>query len=129
MEKSCGTITIKGNKVLMVLQNLGHMSFPKGHVEDGETEEETAIRETLEETGIRVKIIDNSPRYTISYPVNNTTKDVIFFLAEVEDDKSIHAQETEIKEVIWQDIDKVRDSLTYDNSKLMWDEVLKDLNK
>ena len=128
MEKSCGTITIKDNKVLMVLQQLGHMSFPKGHVEEGETEEETAIRETYEETGIKVKIVENSPRYTMSYPHNNGIKEVVFFLAKVVDDNNMQAQESEIKEVIWQDIDKVRESLTYDNSKVMWDNVLKDLN-
>ena len=33
-------------------------SFPKGHQEDGETDIETAIRETKEETNLDVKIID-----------------------------------------------------------------------
>ena len=124
MEKSCGTITIKDNKVLMVLQNLGHMSFPKGHVEEGETEEDTAIRETYEETGVIVKIKENSPRFMVSYPVNNTIKDVIFFFADVIDDKNIRPQDTEVKEVIWQDIKKVRESLVYENAQKMWDEVL-----
>ncbi len=127
MEKSCGTITIKDHKVLMVLQNLGHTSFPKGHVEAGETEEETALRETFEETGIRVKIVDNSPRYTISYPVRDTIKDVIFFLAEVEDDSKANPQESEINKIMWVDIDKVRDALTHENIKVMWDKVLKDM--
>lgn len=129
MEKSCGTITIKDNKVLMVLQTLGHTSFPKGHIEQGETEEETALRETYEETGVKVKIIDNSPRYTISYPVRDTVKEVVFFLATVEDDKDTKPQESEINKIMWVDIDMVRETLTHDNIKIMWDKVLKDLNK
>ena len=44
-EKSCGTICFDGDKVLMVKHNAGHCAFPKGHVEEGETEFETAIRE------------------------------------------------------------------------------------
>lgn len=129
MEKSCGTITIKDNKVLMVLQNKGHMSFPKGHVEKGESEKETAIRETYEETGVLVKIKDDSPRFKMSYPINNTIKEVIFFFADVVDDKSIKPQDEEIKEVIWKDIKDVRGQLTYENAKLMWDEVLKNIRK
>ena len=129
MEKSCGTITIKDNKVLMVLQNLGHTSFPKGHMEAGESEGETAIRETLEETGIKVRIIDNSPRYTISYPVRETVKEVVFFIAEVEDDSKAKPQESEINKIMWVDIEKVRETLTHENIKVMWDKVIKDILK
>lgn len=34
----------------------GHTSIPKGHVEGDETEEETAVREIREETGLKVKL-------------------------------------------------------------------------
>lgn len=38
-EKSCGTIIIDSNKrVLLVRQKLGWVGFPKGHMEQGETE-------------------------------------------------------------------------------------------
>ena len=51
MEKSCGAIIFNDGKVLVVKQTSGFYGFPKGHVEIGETEKETAIRETKEETG------------------------------------------------------------------------------
>ena len=56
-EKSCGAIVYRkfhGNIELLLIknQNGGHWSFPKGHVEEGETEEQTAVREIMEETGI-----------------------------------------------------------------------------
>lgn len=83
-EKSCGMIVFNEEKenlkVLLVHHNKGHWGFPKGHVEENETEEETAIRETLEETGIKAKIV-NDFREVITYkPKENSVKDVVFFI-------------------------------------------------
>ena len=50
-EKSCGAVIFRKQKeleVLIVRQNEGHWCFPKGHVEKGESEQETAAREVLE---------------------------------------------------------------------------------
>ena len=45
-------------RYLILHYESGHFDFPKGHIEKGETEEEAAIRETLEETGLAVEIHD-----------------------------------------------------------------------
>ena len=63
-EKSCGGIifykTKQNTKILLVKNNNGrYWSFPKGHIEDGETEQETAIREIKEETGLDVTLVNN----------------------------------------------------------------------
>jgi 8-oxo-dGTP pyrophosphatase MutT (NUDIX family) len=43
-----------GQRIYLILKYpSGHFDFPKGHMEDGETEEGTLRRETEEETGIR----------------------------------------------------------------------------
>ena len=84
MEKSCGAIIFNEDKVLVVKQTSGFYGFPKGHVEIGETEKETAIREVKEETGLDIKIISDK-RYTQSYIVKeNVHKDVVFFIAKLE---------------------------------------------
>jgi 8-oxo-dGTP pyrophosphatase MutT (NUDIX family) len=53
-EKSCGIVPyiVINGEILYVLitQNNGITCFPKGHVEKGETEEQTALRECFEET-------------------------------------------------------------------------------
>ena len=41
-EKSCGSVVFFEDKVLIVKHNEGHWDFPKGHIEDGESEEECA---------------------------------------------------------------------------------------
>lgn len=94
-EKSCGCIVINNGEVLLVKHNDGHIAFPKGHIENGETEELCALRETFEETGLKVKII-NGYRYTQTYFVKqNVLKEVVYFLAKKEAG-TLQRQEKEI---------------------------------
>lgn len=125
-EKSCGTIIIDNNKVLIIKQKQGFYGFAKGHMEENETEIETAIRETKEETNLDVLIYETK-RYSVNYKVNNKiNKEVIYYLAKPIT-KNIKKQESEINEILWVDIDKVIDILTCNNIKKMWKKVLKDI--
>ncbi len=127
MEKACGGIIIKNKKVLMIRQTKGFIGFPKGHVEKNETEIETAIREIEEETNIKAQL-DENKRYTIYYsPKPNIEKEVVYFLGKVLDDKNPKPQQGETEEVLWVDIDKVEENLSFDNIKEMWQKVLKDI--
>lgn len=126
-EKSCGTIIIENNKVLLIQQTDNAWGFPKGHVENNETEQETAIRETKEETNLDVEIISNK-KYIINYKINNEIdKEVVFFLAKKTSDK-IKKQDEEIKNIKWVDLTKAFDIITYENTKDLYKEVLKDIN-
>ncbi|MFH1332713.1 MAG: NUDIX domain-containing protein, partial [archaeon] len=51
-EKSAGVIVYNNGEFLILQYTAGHWDFPKGHIEKGETERETALRELKEETGI-----------------------------------------------------------------------------
>ena len=53
-------------RVLLIRDRNGFWVFPKGHVDPGETPEEAAVREVLEETGIRAQILAplKTTRYT-----------------------------------------------------------------
>ena len=126
-EKSCGTIIIENNKVLLIQQTDNAWGFPKGHVENNEKEQETAIRETKEETNLDVEIISNK-KYIINYKINNEIdKEVVFFLAKKTSDK-IKKQDEEIKNIKWVDLTKAFDIITYENTKNLYKEVLKDIN-
>jgi 8-oxo-dGTP pyrophosphatase MutT (NUDIX family) len=120
-EKSCGAIVYRkyhGNLQILLIKhvNSGHWSFPKGHVENGETEEETARREIMEETNVDVTI-DTTFRETVSYsPKKDTCKVVVYFLARAKSFSYIPKLD-EISEVKWVDIDLARNILTYDNDK------------
>ena len=49
---------------LLVYQSNGHYSFPKGHMEEGETEIETALREVKEE-GYLVEYMDKAVKRSV----------------------------------------------------------------
>ncbi len=125
-EVSCGCIIIKDDKVLLVQNIKGkHWSFPKGHMEDGETEKETAIREVKEETNIDVKIIDDK-KYTITYRPNpNVIKDVHFFSARPVN-KEYRRQEKEISIVEYFTFKDALELITHDDLKELFKQFLKE---
>lgn len=124
-EKSCGCIVIRDEKVLLVKQNDGHWSFPKGHVEHDETEEQTAIREVKEETNVDVEVFENK-RYEIEYKVDeDIDKTVVFFVAKLLGGE-LQRQESEIDEIAWMSFEDANDCITYENTKIMFEQVLKD---
>lgn len=100
-ERSCGAVVftrIDGEiKYVLVKQLEGFYSFPKGHMEEGETEKETALREIFEEIGIRPNIIEGfitKDEHTIPNKPN-VIKQVVYFLAEYSNQK-ITIQEEEL---------------------------------
>lgn len=124
-EKSCGAVVIKDNNEILLVKTIrGFFGFPKGHVEAGETEEETAIREVKEETGIDIEIISDK-KFILTYKVNNVIdKDVILFIAKPISNELLR-QECEISEVKWVNIDKVEEYFDFDNIKTLWNEEIK----
>ena len=61
VEVSCGAVVYtrrNGQLLFLLIQSLkGIWGFPKGHMEAGETETQTALREVLEETGVQVRLM------------------------------------------------------------------------
>ena len=115
-EKSCGAVIIKDNKVLLIKQTMGHWSFPKGHVERKETEEETALREIKEETNLDV-ILDTAFREVSTYsPKEGVIKDVIIFIARpVNND--IKPQLEEVSEIKYLKKEEALNTITYEDDK------------
>ena len=124
-EKSCGCIIIEKDKVLLIQQTKGHWGFPKGHMEVGETEKETAIREVKEETNLDVKIIENK-RYTMEYITDKgTLKQVVLFIAKKVKGNEKY-QESEIKSMKWMTFKDAIETITYDNTRELFNKVLQE---
>ena len=124
VEKSCGTIpyTFKGKSfyyLLVKAKDDGYCGFPKGHVELEESEEETAFRETLEETSISV-VINQKFRYEITYQMDNgVKKTVVYYLASFQDQSPKRNNNYEDFEYLLLPFDKAYKKLTFENTKEM----------
>ena len=139
---SAGGIVYKkvdGKTFFLLIQHsmAGHWSFPKGHVGDNvkdETLEQAAIRETLEEGGVKAEIIYYKP-YTNSYFLTEdgikAKKTVYYFLMEFKSGSTtLHDQE--VSEAVFLDYNNALESLTYPIDKELLKKavaVLKKLKK
>lgn len=93
--------------------------FPRGKVEKGETEEQTAVREIREETQLSEVHIVPGFRKTTSWYYRwkgvNIYKEAVYFLAEVKSERVRISHEH--VEFAWADYDAAMETLTYDNTK------------
>lgn len=120
-ESSCGAVVYRKiqNEIRYLLiknKRSAHWGFPKGHIEMGETKEDTALREVLEETGLHIEIIDGfecQSKYKIQGKIE---KIVSIFVATTSDTNTIIQQE-EIEDYIWLTYDKANSLLKFENDK------------
>ena len=120
--KSCGVIAYKTlenvNYYLIIRSNNGDFGFPKGHMEIGESELETATRELLEETNAKVEIIKGF-RHQIEYPIpkqRDIIKQAVYFLGRCTSD-SIKPQESEVAEAVFLPYSDALTVLTFEDTK------------
>ncbi|MDR1087063.1 MAG: NUDIX domain-containing protein [Endomicrobium sp.] len=140
-ETSCGAVIYKMQEesplfLLVNSKRNDRWGFPKGHVENGESEIETAKREIFEETGIKkIEFIENFRQeevYLINGSTNKTKgnlveKHSIYFLALALED-ALSFDENEISKLKWVDIKKAQELLSFDYQKriikLAYDKVI-----
>ncbi len=120
-EKSCGAIVFrKDNRcwyTLLIRHVKGrHVSFPKGHVEPGETESKTAEREVFEETGLRVTV-DRGFRAENRYNIRSDTQKLVVIFAATTDQVELTPQPEEIAEAFWTPIHRANELLTYERDR------------
>ena len=120
-EKSAGLVIFrkKNKDIIFLLLNygIGHWGFPKGNIETGESEKDTAIRETQEETGIsEIIFIDNlmeKIEYFYRRKGKTIHKEVTYFFAETTGKEVILSFEHQ--EYKWQNFEEAMKSLDFEN--------------
>ena len=120
-ERSCGAVVfriINGERRFLLIKNRRstNWGFPKGHVERGETNEQTAKREVLEEVGLNIELFEgfeHKSEYTIR---NKIEKSVTIFLATTSDTQT-KIQPEEIEDYIWLCYEPAMETLNYINDK------------
>lgn len=132
-EKSCGAIIfndLSDERYFLVVKNTNgrHWGFPKGHIEVGETEEQTAIREVKEETNLDVNILDGFRKTTVYRLFGHVKKKVVIFLAK-SNSKNVTVQNSEIEKFRWLKEDEIYARLKHKNDIKIFESAVEWLKK
>jgi bis(5'-nucleosidyl)-tetraphosphatase len=123
-EKSFGTIALKkieGIWYTFLVKNKSgnHWGFPKGHANEDESFQETAIRELEEETNLKfIKYLSENTleeKYTFFRENQKIFKTVLYYLSLVEGKGNITSDE--ISDGKWVKVSEAKDLITYNASK------------
>ena len=120
LETSCGFLLINFDSILLLQYPQGHWSFPKGHVEVGDSDHHhTALRELTEETGITKVTIDHGwkkrTEYTFSRKGRKIPKQVFWYLAETNQlDVQLSHEHTNF---LWLELDQAEQQVTFEQEK------------
>ena len=138
-DRSIGIIPVYTNDketfFCVVREADGHWGFPKGHQDEGETDEQTARRELTEETGIGEVEIDTSRTFEEEYEFERggvrNHKIVKYFLGKVLSTEQVTPEsfKKEIPEVRWVSYQEAREMLTFPEAKHVLEEIWEYLNK
>ena len=109
-ESSCGAVVFRkenDDKIKYLLirnRRSAHWGFPKGHIEPGESDEETAIREVLEETGLHINILPGFVKKS-NYTIQGKIEKSVSIFGACTDETKYSLQVEEIEECGWFEFD------------------------
>ena len=107
-------------------------ALPKGNVDTGERTEQTAVREVLEETGLKARLVTRlaSIRYIYSRKWSDgekVFKGVTFFLMKYQSGRIGHITEEmrhEVRRAYWMPLDQAPQKLSYNGEREMAQKAL-----
>ncbi|XP_031564543.1 bis(5'-nucleosyl)-tetraphosphatase [asymmetrical]-like [Actinia tenebrosa] len=118
----------KGYPEYLILQTSygsHHWTPPKGHVDPGESDLQTALRETEEEAGYKEQDLNlSSIKKTLHYDVRGVPKTVVYWLAELKEYNNPVRLSQEHQDFKWLGFGEARDFL---HSNMI--DVLRDIDR
>lgn len=118
---SAGGLVVRGDEVLLIATAGGrHWHLPKGHIEENETLEETAVREVREETGVTGRPVAPLPKVEFWFTergANKVHKRVFYFLLEYVEGDAANFDRNEVFDAAWLSWEEALSRLTFANER------------
>ncbi|MCX7570739.1 NUDIX domain-containing protein [Tumebacillus sp. DT12] len=119
--------------VLLIQDRYGRTTLPKGHLEEGETVKQAALREVEEETGVKSQIVGD-PLGVIHYRCRvpgkgPVMKEVTYYLMEALTEET-RAQLQEVRDAFWHPLERLQElhaASGYHNNEVIIERALKRL--
>lgn len=127
IKAGCYLIDIETKCVALVFRERDKdFSFPKGHLEPGETIEDCAIRETAEETKRIAKVVEEYEPFVERYVTPKGEKCVVYMYIAIDMGHS-NNDSTETHDTYWIPFEEVEGKLSYESLKDSWRQVKNDV--
>jgi 8-oxo-dGTP pyrophosphatase MutT (NUDIX family) len=130
-ERSAGGVVVRGDEVIVIVptrhgaQGQRVLALPKGHVDPGETPDQTALREVREETGVDARLVEKlgEVRYFYQREGKRIFKRVTFYLFSYLAG-SLDDHDDEVEEARWMPLPAAIEALSYDGEREMAERAL-----
>lgn len=120
-QHSAGGLVVRPGEILLIsTQNGRRWQLPKGHIEPGESPEETAVREVREETGVTGRIVESLPGvdyWFVEGGRRRVHKTVAYFLLTYEGGSTADYDAREVSGAAWFSWEEGLSRLTFANEK------------
>jgi 8-oxo-dGTP pyrophosphatase MutT (NUDIX family) len=128
-QRSAGGLVVRDGAILLISTQEGkRWQLPKGHIEEGETAEQAAVREVKEETGITGRVVARLPEVEYWYVEKGKLrvhKRVDYFLLDYQDGDAADFDAQEVSGAAWFSWDEGLGKLSFDNERRVAEQARK----
>ncbi len=119
--RSAGGLVVLGSRILLISTQAGRRwQLPKGHIEEGETPEQAAVREVREETGVTSRVVAPLPGveyWFVERGAHRIHKQVDYFLLDYVSGDTADFDPHEVSGAEWFPWDEGLSRLSFENER------------